>query len=255
MHGDLEPHGSQPISDIAPPLPRPHLLRQQWRDVSFLHWAVSPESIAPHLPPGTRPDLHEGRAYVGMIPFRMVDTGAARGPAVPWLGTFPETNVRLYSVDDAGRRGVVFCSLDAARAVPVVVGRLGFGLPYVWTRMDHRVDHHGTWAVHTYSARRRGLHRTVSSRLAVRVDAERIGGPLESFLTARWGFHVAHLGRTWFLPNHHEPWPLRSATVHEMQDDFLAAAGFPEAEGREPDHVAHAAAVTTRFGRPEPVSG
>ena len=30
----------------------------------------------------------------------MVGAGVARGPGVPWAGTFLETNVRLYSVDD-----------------------------------------------------------------------------------------------------------------------------------------------------------
>ena len=52
---------------------------------------------------GTRPDTLDGVAHVGLIGFRMVGLGFGYGPPVPYLGTFWETNVRLYSVDDAGR--------------------------------------------------------------------------------------------------------------------------------------------------------
>ncbi|ANY09327.1 YqjF family protein [Pseudonocardia sp. HH130630-07] len=249
------PTALQPISDTAPELPGPPLLGQQWRDVSFLHWAVDPAVVAAHLPAGVRPDLFEGRAYVGLVPFRMVGTHLGRGPGLPWLGTFAETNVRLYTVDDAGHRAVVFRSLDAARALPVLAGRIGFGLPYVWTRMRHRVRPHGAGTEHVYTARRRWASHPVTSTVRVRVGDEPATGGLESFLTARWGLHVAHLGRTWFLPNHHEPWPLRRAEAVEVADGVLPAAGFGEVTGRAPDHVMHAAVVHTRFGRPQALPG
>jgi len=54
----------------------------------------------------------------------MVGVSIGRGPAVPYLGTFLETNVRLYSVDETGRRGVVFLSLDADRALVVPTIRM-----------------------------------------------------------------------------------------------------------------------------------
>lgn len=52
-----------------------------------------PAAVSHLMPPGVRPDTLDGRTYVGLIPFRMVDAGLGRGPAVPWLGTFLETNV------------------------------------------------------------------------------------------------------------------------------------------------------------------
>ena len=56
---------------------------------------------------------------------------------VPWAGTFLETNVRLYSVDETGRRGIVFLSLDTDRSIVVAGARAGFGLPYRWARMRY----------------------------------------------------------------------------------------------------------------------
>ena len=44
----------EPISVTAPPLARPHLLRQHWCDLTFLHWAVDPaEAVAHRIPPGS----------------------------------------------------------------------------------------------------------------------------------------------------------------------------------------------------------
>ena len=255
MRFDQVPGAPEPISEVAPPLERPHLLRQRWLDVTFLHWAVSPASVAPHLPAGTHPDVIDGRTFAGLVLFRMAGTAVGRGPAVPWLGTFLETNVRLYSVDDTGRRGVVFLSLDADRALPVLAGRIGFGLPYRWARMRHRVHRDKTEPAHEYTARRRPLSAGGDSVVVVRPGKPSCGGPLESFLTARWGLHVRHCGKTWFLPNAHEQWPLRTAQVLGVRDGLVGAAGFPEIDGREPDHAVFSEGVTARFGRPVRLPG
>ena len=90
------------------------------------------------MPPGVRPDTLDGRTYVGLVPVpdgRRRPRDACAG--VPYLGTFLETNVRLYSVDETGRRGVVFLSLDTDR-LPIALGaRAAFGVPYRWARMRH----------------------------------------------------------------------------------------------------------------------
>ncbi|MBC3191071.1 DUF2071 domain-containing protein [Pseudonocardia sp. C8] len=240
-----------PPPRTAPPLPRPHLLRQHWCDVTFLHWAVPPGSVQHLLPPGTEPDVADGATYVGLVPFRLVGTAAAHGPAIPWAGTFLETNVRLYTVDGTGRRGVVFLSMDAGRALPVVVGRAVFGLPYRWSRMRFRAD----GDVRSYTTRLRGRGPETRSRVVVRPAGPAPDGPLERFLTARWGLHVARLGRTWYLPNSHAPWPLRRAELLELDDGLLAAAGLGDVARRPPDHVAFSEGVTATFAPPAPVSG
>ncbi|MGN6087751.1 MAG: YqjF family protein [Actinomycetales bacterium] len=235
------------MSEQAPPLPPPILMTQRWLDLTFLHWRVDPAVVAPHLPPGTRPDVLDGATYVGLIPFRMVGAGIGRGPAVPWLGSFAETNVRLYSVDETGRRGIVFCTLEASRLAVVLGARAVFGLPYTWARMS--VRHVGDALEYT-SRRRWPAPRGTGGRIVVRPgkvvepDAEAV------FLTARWGLHVEHLGRTWYVPNRHEPWPLHHARLLHLDDQLLATCGFPELVGRAPDSVLWSPGVRTAFGRP-----
>ncbi|MGZ5400564.1 MAG: DUF2071 domain-containing protein, partial [Nocardioides sp.] len=85
--------GVEPVSSEAPELTGPVMMNQSWRDLTFLHWAVDPEVVVHRMPPGVRPDTLDGVTYVGLIPFRMVGAGIARGPGVPWLGSFLETNV------------------------------------------------------------------------------------------------------------------------------------------------------------------
>ena len=101
------------IRPIAPPLAGPALFDQDWLSLFFMHWAVDPADVAPFMPRGVRPDEFDGATYVGLVPFRMVDAGLGRRHPTPYLGTFLECNVRLYSVDDEGRHGVVFRSLEA----------------------------------------------------------------------------------------------------------------------------------------------
>jgi uncharacterized protein YqjF (DUF2071 family) len=46
-----------------------------------------------------------------------------------YFGRFLETNVRLYSRDDAGRHGVLFRSLETERLAVVPLTRIGLGVP------------------------------------------------------------------------------------------------------------------------------
>jgi uncharacterized protein YqjF (DUF2071 family) len=236
----------EPVSLVAQRVVRRSVLTQWWRDLTFLHWAVEAAVVAPLLPAGTRPDTLDGVTYVGLIAFRMDRVGL--GVGVPYFGRFAETNVRLYSVDAAGRRGVVFRSLDAARLVPVLVGRVALGLNYVWARMrvDHRPD--GSYA---YTSRRRWPDRGPSSAITVVPGGPAPADPLNDFLTARWGLHTTVRGRTRYLPNDHPRWPLRTATLTHLDESLIGAAGLPS-PADPPVSVLFSDGVPVRFGWPLP---
>jgi uncharacterized protein YqjF (DUF2071 family) len=221
-------------------------MSQGWRDLTFLHWAVEPGLVAHRMPPGVRPDTLDGATYVGLIPFRMVGAGFGRGPAVPWLGSFLETNVRLYSVDETGRRGIVFLSLDTDRAAVVAGARTGFGVPYRWARMRHRADRDE----HTYDARLRWPGVRASSHVVVRAGAVRESTELDHFVSARWGLHTRWAGRTLYVPNRHEQWPVHDAEVLALDDGLMASVGLPGLADRPPDHVGFSPGVHTDFGFP-----
>jgi uncharacterized protein YqjF (DUF2071 family) len=174
----------------------------------------------------------------------MAGNGFARGPVL--LGDFLETNIRLYSVDEAGRRGVVFLSLDANRRDVVAIARTAFGLPYRHTPMRYET----TANTHTYTTQH------PPGRITVRVGEPREVGELELFLTARWGLHVRRAGRTWYLPNEHPAWELRTAEILALDaGSLLTSVGLPDLSVAPPDHVAHSPGVRSYFGLPRRSAG
>jgi uncharacterized protein YqjF (DUF2071 family) len=250
-----EPTLPEPVSRQAPALRGPALLDQVWRDLTFLHWRVDADLVAPLLPPGVVPDVHDGSSWVGLIPFRLTDARFGSGPVLPYVGSFAETNVRLYGVDATGRRGVVFASLEAERLAFVVGSRVALNIPYTWARM--RARHEGDR--YSYESHRRWpAPRGLRSRVEVELQPDEVDeDPLADFLTARWGLFAHHLGRTWFLPNEHAPWPLRRVRVLDVDDQLVAAAGLPGLTHRPPDSALFSAGVRTVFGGPQrvPVGG
>ncbi|MFF5807963.1 YqjF family protein [Streptomyces sp. NPDC012746] len=241
------------VEPVTPEPPRPvrrTLLNQSWLDVAFVHWAVDPEAVGGLLPRGVRPDVYEGATYVGLIAFRMHRVGWFGLPGVPYFGNFPETNVRLYSVDELGRRGVVFRSFEASRLLPVLIARLGFQLPYMWAEMS--VRQRGD--VIDYAARRRrprpagsgGAHARISIRIGERI-AEPSG--LDDFLTARWGLHGDWYGRSLYLPNVHPRWRLHRAELLHLDENLITAAGLPR-PAAPPNSVLFSPGVPVRFGAP-----
>ncbi|MEX2550039.1 MAG: DUF2071 domain-containing protein [Nitriliruptoraceae bacterium] len=230
------------------------VMAMRWRDVSYLHWDLDPDSVARRLPEGLEPDLFEGRAYVGLVPFVMdgirVGTGGPRLPA----SRFPETNVRTYVVGPDGGHGVYFHSLDIDRLAPAFVARTTYRLPYCYADMSVTVEEHRI----TYAARRRWPGpRGAISRVALEVGERLADGDrslLDGFLTARFALYESTPGGALLRADiSHEPWPLREARPVSLDDGFVAAAGYRLDRGA-PSHVVHGGGVDVQVGRPRRIS-
>lgn len=226
-------------------LPLPVIMDQRWSDAVFLHWRISESVAARFMPHGVQPDTFDGSSWAGLIGFRMEDAGIGHGPGIPHLGSFTEVNVRLYSRESDGTRGVVFLSLDANR-LPVVLAARAVGIPYVWSRAGYEPPS-VLAPVTSYSVRRfrKGARSIFRAARDLGTSAE---DALSIHLTARFGLHSTFWGRTVYIPNTHEPWPLYEADVLELEDELMAAAGI-EVEG-PPESRLYSPGVRTQFGRP-----
>ncbi|WP_426976284.1 YqjF family protein [Pseudarthrobacter sp. O4] len=243
-------------------------------DAVFLHWRIPEAVAASFMPQGVVPDVFDGSAWVGLIGFRMQGAGLGRGPGIPYFGSFNEINVRLYSREPDGTRGVVFLSLDASRLAVVLAARAA-GIPYVWSRASFlgadSLDPNGRTAVAGtagaegsagstgstgsagsagsagYSVRRfRGGARS-DFAVAAELDVE-AADPLSIHLTARFGLHTRFRGRTLYVPNAHSPWTLYRAQVTLLGDELVGAAGLNVAG--PPESVLYSPGVRTQFGPP-----
>ena len=235
----------EPISVIAPPLGGRAVAGQRWSKLTFLHWRVEASVLAPLFPAGVTPDEHDGSSWVGLIAFYLDRATLFGGPPVPYFGEFTEINVRLYGVDERGRRGVVFLSLEASRLAAVVAARAAFSIPYFWSRTS-LMEHDGVIDYRSERHLEQGR-----SHIVARPGGEAIvGDATADFLTSRWALFTTRFGRTSSLPNHHESWPLVSASLEHLDDTLLEMAGIPDLAGRLPDSVLYSEGVTTTFGRP-----
>lgn len=224
------------------------VMAQRWERLAFLHWRYDAEQVQRLLPPGLEVEVVDGDAWVGLIPFT-IEVRPPRGPALPWVSRFCETNVRTYVVDARGRSGIWFFSLDASRLLPVVTALAVYRLPYRWSRMrlerrDDRI---------AYTCRRRWPGpRGARSRVVVAVGApfaEEELGPLDHILTARWRVFSAMGPLLVPTPAWHPPWPLRRGRAVLVDDELVAAAGLPAPLGEPLVHWSDG--VDVRIGSPE----
>jgi uncharacterized protein YqjF (DUF2071 family) len=209
------------------PMPSgPWVMTQTWNDLLFAHWPVDASQLIAKLPPGISLDLHQGRAWVGLVPFYMTNVALRGMPAVPGVSAFAELNVRTY-VRVGDKPGVYFFSLDAASRLAVRVARRFYHLPYFYASMSvyevgGSVD---------YTSRRHDRHGRPADFVARYEPAGETfppaPGSLEYFLTERYCLYTTdHEGRVRVAEIHHPPWPLQMADAEFQLNTMALAAGI-----------------------------
>ena len=223
-------------------------MAQTWSSIVWCHWPVPPEAVAARLPEGLEPNLHDGAAWVGLVPFEMRDlrvvVAGRRLPAVPGTEHFSEVNVRTYVVGARGP-GVWFDTLDASSWLGSAVARVAWSLPYVPATIEASVEgDERRWAIR----RRDGTTGGVRARVGGPVAAD----GLSRFLTERYALYA----RPWWgrrplwAPVEHPSWSLRSCVVERVDAGLVRAAGYDVDDS--PPHVLAADPVPVRIGVPRP---
>ena len=211
-------------------------MRQRWRDLLFLHWEVPLDVILPTLPPGLEPDTFGGRAFLGIVPFRMEGVRPAFLPALPGISDFPELNLRTYVRDRAGVPGVWFYSLDAGGRLAVAIARTFFHLPYHAARMEMRRGNHPDMISFVSRRRASGEESRFDWSRGEALPAPEAGS-LEHVLVERYRLYAAAGGGRLFRGAvAHAPYALRQVEVTRCVESLFSAAGFA-APGRAPDHA------------------
>jgi uncharacterized protein YqjF (DUF2071 family) len=133
-----------------------------------------------------------------VIPFRIEGFRPRGMRSLPWIGSFPELNVRTYVRGPRGP-GVWFFSLDAGSRAAVRAARRFYRLPYFHARM----------AVHAAETIEYESYRG-SLGFAARYEPD--GDPLvarpssvEHFLVERNRLYGSGRGRLWYAEIDHEP--------------------------------------------------
>jgi len=225
-------------------------MRQTWSSIVWCHWRVPIEVVAGRLPPGVRPDVFDGSAWVGLVPFEMRDLRlvvAGRAlPPIPTTAAFSEVNVRTYVTGPQGP-GVWFDTLDASSRLGSLVARAAWSLPYVSARITAAAadgPSMRTWSVERVDGTTAHVNATAGD---VAIDPT----PLDEFLTERYSLYA----RAWWSPHRalwapvaHAPWVLRHCCDVDVDAGLVRAAGYPATDA--PEHVLAGDAAKVRVGLP-----
>lgn len=206
-------------------------MEQSWHDLLFAHWPLPVAALRAAVPEQLPIDTFDGRAWVGVVPFRVRGLRARWLPAIRGLSDFPELNVRTYVTLD-GKPGVYFFSLDAASPLAVLGARTAFHLNYFNALMSMVRGPDGI-AYLSRRTDRRGQPADFSARY--RPDGKGVRaqpGTLEHFLVERYCLYaVSAAARVYRLDIHHAPWLLQPAQAQLDAKMLLAAANIPAPRG------------------------
>ena len=187
--------------------PTPWGWRQSWLDLAFIHFEVDPADLRKRLPPGLELELYEGKAWLGIVPFRMQGVTRRGWPAPSWLCDFPEINVRTY-VTDGRKSGVWFLSLFAPHYAAVWFAQNFFKLPYHYAKIATTEK---SGSIH-YDAQK-GPLKFIADYAPGRMVPS-VPGSFAAWATERYCLYsVDRIGGIARGEIHHAKWPLQEATI------------------------------------------
>lgn len=207
------------------PLPKdPWVARQTWRELMFVHWPVARDVLRQRVPAFLEIDTFDGEAWLGITPFRVTDSTARGVPAMPWISTYNELNVRTYVIYE-GIPGVYFFSLDADSTLAVAGATTLYHLPYYLAQMQMDEDRNYI----NFTSR-----RTNASDVEFQASYGPVGPSfeprpqtLEHWLTERYCLYtVDSKNRAYRVEIHHLPWQIRTAEAAITANTMADAAGL-----------------------------
>lgn len=206
-------------------------MRMSWHDLLFMHYEVDPDQLQSILPGSVKLDTFDGKAYIGIVPFRMSDVAPRYCPELPLVSRFPELNVRTYVTIDE-KPGVWFFSLDATSRLAVRAARTMFHLNYVDASITLKKNPRpcpGKW-INYHSV------RTDASAPPAELYCEYrpVGdwyfakpGTLTHWLTARYCLYTTDSKGTLYRGEiNHDPWRLQDAQAIVIVNTMTEGLGL-----------------------------
>lgn len=225
-------------------------MRQCWRDLAFIHGRVEPSELQRHLPPDWRPDVFDGSAWLGFVPFLMDRVRLGPLPPIPGTARFWETNLRTYVRLPDDSEAVLFFSLDATNRAAVEIARRWFGLPYFNGQLVIRDDPPQSkfWIGSRHDRRLAPMNYMLWADLPARIDPA-APGSLTHFLVERYRLAVPRANGEIVLGEvAHPPYQVGELRIRQFDDDRITTSnGFPPIQW---EHFLYSPGVDVRIGAP-----
>lgn len=201
------------------------LMRQNWENLLFLHWAFDPKALAPLIPLPLELDLFEDKAWLGITPFRVTGMKLSALPEIPGFTAFEELNVRTY-VHYKGMPGVYFLSLDVSKFIPAIGVRMFYGLPYFHANIEtSRRANEFTFDLSRTSPREAHFHAHWMK--GIRLQDPSLDS-LAFFLVERYALFTVQNNKVEMTRIYHHPWILDEARVLKTTSTMLNPLGLTD---------------------------
>ena len=216
---------------------------QHWINLLFLHWRVSADALAAHVPDGLEIDEHDGSAWVSLVLFRL-KVRPRWLPFVPGFSTFNELNLRTY-VRYRDQPGICFLSIHADNRWAIRIARRLTPLPY----HEARVRYQQSGCDFSFDCQNRAVPERRLS-LSFRPEGglrQPQDGTRDAWLLER--YHLFITGRSRQLQAaevFHPRWHFCEAEATIFENTIGSA--FALDLGKVPDAIHFSPGVQTRFG-------
>lgn len=189
----------------------PWMMTQEWHDVLFLHWPVSPDIVREHIPSELKLDVYNNAAWVSLVFFRVKRNRMRFMPYLPGMSSFLQLNVRTY-VTYKGRVGVYFFNLDANHPLIAKMISVTKFMPYRYAKIKLKRSKKGFF-IHS-------TEKTSDETLMTSFEPSSMlieKGPLELWLTERYHLWTKVKGNLFRIDISHSPWLLQhvNGVIHE----------------------------------------
>jgi uncharacterized protein YqjF (DUF2071 family) len=225
---------------------RTPVMFQRWEDLLFLHWEADPVALQRTLPPGLHVDLFHGRAYLGIVPFRMRRVRPRGLSALPWVSDFLEFNVRTYVHDESGQPGVWFYSLDCDQPLAVWIARTFFHLPYFRAALSAS-NEAGTIRFSSRGRTAAPAEAAFTYRRGAALETA-APGSLEFFLVERYLLYAFRAGQLQRGRVHHAPYRICRPELHTCVLNGMTPSGLPALPDCPPHALASPGVDVEIFG-------
>lgn len=144
-------------------------LSARWEYLAMFNYAVDPQILQKHVPPGTELDFFDGEALVSIVGFLFNDTKVL-GIRWPFHVNFEEANLRYYVKRFDGtqwKRGVGFVSEIVPKPLVAGMANLLYNEHYSTATMGHQIIEKPDNLFVEYSWKKRNQFRNVMQINAV----------------------------------------------------------------------------------------
>ena len=210
------------------------IMKQEWHNLLFLHWSISPTSIRQHIPNELEIDTYYGAAWIGIIPFQMRKLRPSFAFSIPLISNFTEINLRTYVKDKYNRKGVWFFSLDTQNPLGNWIAQTFFHLNYRFSETefltDSTLNNHCKFTL----PKTKFPEQTFSWRHSESTFMpSRNPKSLECFLTERYRLFTYNYNTDTLLTGtlNHEPYQLNRPKLLKYSTDLFTSNGIINPKG------------------------